>query len=307
MKRLSVSIALLGFIVASSTVVASDALTGVVSSADEGAMEGVLVSAKKTGSTVTITVVSDNQGRYRFPAAKLEPGQYNLRIRAIGYDLDVRTTAEVTAQKTANVDLKLRKTQDLAAQMSNGEWIMSFPGSEEEKGRLLNCISCHTLERIVRSKYDADGFKITIPRMLAYATNSTPMRPQKRIAGGGMGREPNYALLTAPPKPDYLASINLSADTRWDYELKTLPRPKGRSTRVIMTEDDLPRPALQPHDVQIDSDGMVWYSNFSDQFLGRLDPKTARVTEYPVPEVKKVFRPADSICGPTATATCGSA
>jgi len=45
------------------------ALTGQVTSAEEGAMEGVLVSAKKAGSTVTITVVSDAQGNYSFPAA----------------------------------------------------------------------------------------------------------------------------------------------------------------------------------------------------------------------------------------------
>ena len=42
----------------------SIALSGRVSSAEEGPMEGVLVSAKKTGSTITITVVSDEQGRY---------------------------------------------------------------------------------------------------------------------------------------------------------------------------------------------------------------------------------------------------
>ena len=35
-------------------------LNGQIVSAD-GAMEGVLVSAKKTGSTITITVVSDGQ------------------------------------------------------------------------------------------------------------------------------------------------------------------------------------------------------------------------------------------------------
>src|SRR5262245_65090861 len=71
------------------------ALTGLVTSAEEGPMEGVLVSAKKSGSTTTITVVSDQQGRYRFPSAKLEPGQYTIRIRAVGYDLDGRKTAEI--------------------------------------------------------------------------------------------------------------------------------------------------------------------------------------------------------------------
>ena len=53
------------------------ALTGQVTSGEEGPMEGVLVSAKKAGSTVTITVVSDAQGNYSFPAAKLDPG--NIR------------------------------------------------------------------------------------------------------------------------------------------------------------------------------------------------------------------------------------
>jgi ABC-type metal ion transport system substrate-binding protein len=74
------------------------ALTGTTSSAEEGAMEGVLVSAKKTGSTVTITVVTDGKGRYTFPADKLEPGRYAIRIRAVGYDLEGPGAVEVAAQ-----------------------------------------------------------------------------------------------------------------------------------------------------------------------------------------------------------------
>ena len=34
---------------------------------------------------------------------------------------------------------------------------------------------------------------------------------------------------------------------------------------------------------------MAWYSNFGEQNLGRLDPKTGKVTEYPVPEHKPGF------------------
>src|SRR5262245_34996669 len=54
------------------------ALSGLVSSSEEGAMEGVLVSAKKEGATITTTVVSDVQGRYRFPSARIEPGKYTI-------------------------------------------------------------------------------------------------------------------------------------------------------------------------------------------------------------------------------------
>src|SRR5712691_4810053 len=42
------------------------ALTGLVSSAEDGAMEGVLVSASKTGSPVTVTVVTGKHGRFSF-------------------------------------------------------------------------------------------------------------------------------------------------------------------------------------------------------------------------------------------------
>jgi len=54
---------------------AASALGGRVTSQEDGPMEGVLVSAKRTGSTITVTVVTDAQGRYSFPRSRLEPGQ----------------------------------------------------------------------------------------------------------------------------------------------------------------------------------------------------------------------------------------
>src|SRR5882757_9031977 len=67
---------------------AAAVLAGQVSSAEEGNMEGVMVTAKKAGSTIAISVVSDADGKFSFPASKIEAGDYNLRIRAIGYELD---------------------------------------------------------------------------------------------------------------------------------------------------------------------------------------------------------------------------
>src|SRR5215831_11734987 len=62
------------------------ALAGQIRSQEEGLMEGVLVSAKRAGSTITTTVVSDPQGRYSFPRNRLEPGPYSLTVRATGYE-----------------------------------------------------------------------------------------------------------------------------------------------------------------------------------------------------------------------------
>src|SRR5262249_4858030 len=109
------------------------AITGTVSSGDEAVMEGVLVSATQMGSPITITVVSDRAGRYRFPASRLDPGQYTLHIRAAGYELDNIPPIDVPAGKAATVDLKLRKAKDLSVQLTNAEWIASMPGTDAQK------------------------------------------------------------------------------------------------------------------------------------------------------------------------------
>src|SRR5262245_22290030 len=77
------------------------ALAGKVTSQDEGAMEGVLVSAKRAGSTMTVTVVSNAQGQYSFPRDRLEPGKYAVTIRAIGYELSAPAQVDVGARQTA--------------------------------------------------------------------------------------------------------------------------------------------------------------------------------------------------------------
>src|SRR5689334_14536804 len=84
------------------------ALTGQVTSDEEGPMEGVVVSAKLDGSTITVSVYSDKQGHYSFTANRLEPGHYKLKIRAVVSDLEGPGVADLVAQKTTTVDLKLR-------------------------------------------------------------------------------------------------------------------------------------------------------------------------------------------------------
>ena len=112
-----------------------------------------------------------------------------------------------------------------------------MPGTDEQKSFLLNCVGCHTLERVVRSTHDVNEWMQVINRMANYAQVSQPIKPQKRM-------DPEWA-----PKPEtfrktaeFLASINLSEARQWEYPLKTFDRPTGRSTKMLITEYDLPRP-----------------------------------------------------------------
>ncbi len=249
-------------------------------------MEGVVVSAKAAGSTVTVSVVSDDKGHYAFPAARLAPGHYALSIRAIGYQLDGAGAADVAQGKDAAADLKLRKVKEVWRQLSNAEWLVSIPGTDDQKKFLLNCVGCHTLQRIVTSTHDAAEFAQVIDRMTGYYPGSTPIHPQ-RLVGDFRRNIGNGADMSATAK--YLASINLSEGPTWEYPLKTLPRPSGKATKVIVTEYDLPRATMEPHDVIRDADGTVWFSNFGEQDLGKLAPDTGKVTEYPIPMLKDGF------------------
>src|SRR3977135_2773052 len=95
------------------------ALIGTVTSAAEGAMEGVVVSAKK--GIVTVSVVSDAKGAFSFPASKLSAGDYARTIRAAGYVLEGPKSVTITADKAAQIDVKLGKTRNLASQLTNLE------------------------------------------------------------------------------------------------------------------------------------------------------------------------------------------
>jgi virginiamycin B lyase len=256
------------------------ALTGKVASQEEGLMEGVLVSVKRADSTITVTVVSNAEGRYSFPRDRLSPGKYSVAIRAVGYELPSHGTVEVTADHTADFDLNLVKTKNVARQLSNGEWLQSFTGTQQRKEALYRCVSCHTLERIANSSYNATEMAQVVQRMSTWAQGSTPLHPQPQL-----GRSIGAPTAGQASLGQYISTINLSSGER-PYVLKTDPRPKGKATRVIITEYDLPRSNAMPHDAQMDARGMVWYGDFGSQVVGWLDPKTGKTTEYSIPITK---------------------
>ena len=90
-----------------------------------------------------------------------------------------------------------------------------------------------------------------VQRMTLHTNNSSPMHPWFRPMEKPVG-PPTGGQITAGR---FLSSINLSATDTFEYQLKTLPRPKGKATQVIYTVYDLPRPDASPHDEVFDAQG----------------------------------------------------
>ena len=131
--------------------------------------------------------------------------------------------------------------------------------------------------------------------MTHYANNTIQARVQSRAA-----RARSQRRRSAVNSPPILRPSISAARQSWPYELQTLPRPTGRATHVVITEYDLPRQTIAPHDVRTDAEGHVWYSNFVENFLGELDPKTGEHREYPYSGAKPGF--PDRIARPRADA-----
>src|SRR5262245_51269333 len=263
------------------------ALTGTVSSSEEGKMEGVVVSAKRPGSTIMVSVSTNAQGQYSFPQDRLAPGAYDITIRAIGYTLKP-TAATIQSGSSTQLDLTLAKAAPdvLAVQMSNGEFLQSAPGTPRQKFAVLRCLDCHGLQRPFFSKKDASEMAFTVQRMTAHTANASPNFP--------FFLQNASEILSSPPTRGqaelaaYIASINLSSGETWPYNLKTQPRPTGKSNQAIITTYDLPELAA-PHDTLLDKVGNVWFSDFQHHVISKLDPKTGKVTRYPVPVSKPGF------------------
>ena len=121
--------------------------------------------------------------------------------------------------------------------------------------------------------------------MATYSNNSLSRKPQVRAEA----RDINAFVPNAEKVAAYFASINMSEEQR-TWELKTMPRVSGAGTKVIVTEYDLPDQMIQPHDVLVDADGIVWHSDFSGQILGRFDTKTLEHKSYEVPVQRAGWR-----------------
>jgi virginiamycin B lyase len=257
-------------------------LSGTITSAQESMMEGVIVTARLQGSSISHTVVTQKDGSFTFPSKLLVKGTYHLSVRATGYQLESNVQAE-WRDTPLRITIKLSPNPALAAQLTNAEWLASMPGSMNDKKQLYGCTNCHTLQRIVESKYTASEFLDVMGRMAQYSNNSFPLHPQIRVAETNAGVRFGAG---TDKFAEFLASINLSSVETWRYDLKTLPRIKGAGTRVMITEFDLPKETTMAHDVVVHQDGKIYFSDFGANQIGELDPVSGKVLEHPYPVLR---------------------
>jgi len=273
-------------------------LIGRTAAATDGTpLDGVAVSARAAGSTITTTVFSDESGQYLFP--RLPEGRYRVWAQAVGYKT---ATADVAIDgPLRSVDLSLEPLDDVAPQLSGSEWLASLPTATKEQRRMkeifrVNCTKCHSAALTLQSRFDEAGWRAVIDMMLRINRTDAATDVYSTIK------------FHRNELAKYLASVRGPDSPPLHYKLN--PRPRGDAARVVITEYDIPISKEADglawfngsdwsagtavggdrgnpiHDVVVDNDGIAWITahGLASTWgtLVRLDPGTGKVTGYAV-------------------------
>jgi virginiamycin B lyase len=135
-----------------------------------------------------------------------------------------------------------------------GDYVL--PDGSAKKLVQDNCTVCHNLRNIVNSNKSAEDWDNTVNMMMAAGA------PVTREQGEQIK---SYLIASFPEKPR--------------------PKPAAISgpVQVKFREWSLPTPGERPHDPLAMPDGSLWWSGQFANRLGRLDPKTGEMKEYPIP------------------------
>ncbi|HEY3043165.1 MAG TPA: carboxypeptidase regulatory-like domain-containing protein [Vicinamibacterales bacterium] len=270
---------------------------GVVHSPDGMPLEGIGIQLISAKTNIRTTVYSDDSGRYEFPP--LEAGSYTLRVtRPLEFKPYLRDAVTIRSadhlddivltklvQGASTLASYLPPTADIVPQLTGVEWMLNLPGTAQEKHMFtMSCgFGCHSYQQIFRGRYDTASWRLIVERMTR-GGGSPLIRQQENPSTEAVGRSglPYEQIVS-----EWLGRVRGPDAT--DPPIHPLPRPRGAATRVVITEYELPRTLLAPHDVHGDSRGNIWYTPHRAPYLGMLDPRSGTVTEYHVPDVPGVL------------------
>lgn len=252
-------------------------------------LEGIMMQLISPETAIRTTVYTNQEGRYEFPV--LETGTYTLRIaRPLEFKPYVRPSVRIEgATELQDIVLErvsqtefLPPTPEVVAQLTGADWMLNLPGTGQEKRVFsLSCgFGCHSYQQIFRTRHDESGWRQIVRRMTRGAgsplINIREVTPQTRGRSGRPLPEEEEIVVK------WLARVR--GPEAKDPPLHHLPWARGASTQVVVTEYELPRMLLAPHDVHGDSKGNIWYTPHRSPYIGKLDPRTGAVKEYRVPD-----------------------
>jgi streptogramin lyase len=272
-------------------------LSGAITSRSGQKLDGVTVSAKREGSTITTSVYTDTAGNYFFPP--LPEGKYRVWAQALGFEASKEAVELAKAQRRNFTLQEITDPERRFRQLPGEMMVAALPEATPEDARMKkifmnNCTGCHSTSYALQFRFDEAGWSKIIDLMKVVPnTGVYPANPKANAIV-----EYNQKKLAA-----YLARARGPGES--SLKVKARAPVTGEAARAVWTLFDVPMNAdsgigtkyhtndgsdwtrgtpskigLMTHDGGMDFDGNLWFtSNTPNKVVtvGRVDGKTGEV------------------------------
>ena len=287
-----------GLFIGMNAYAADQLLSGAIASKAGQSLEGVTVSAKREGSTITTSVYTDTAGNYYFPA--MAAGKYNVWAQALGFE-SARSSVNLDARRRHNFALQPMNDAEQRFRQLPGEiMVAALPEATADDAHMKkiftnNCTACHTPGYALQFRFDEAGWNKIIDLMKVVPNNGVYPGPTAK---------PNQIMeRTQQQLAAYLAHARGPGES--SMKVASRPRPTGEAARAVWTLYDLPlnpdtgigtkynpndgtdwslgttsKIGQMPHDGGMGLDGTIYFTvNNANRSatIGKVDAKTGEV------------------------------
>ena len=249
------------------------------------------VFARNVEKNVTYMVYTEG-GRYL--VVDLFPGNYEVTVAKNGFASEDVEKVTVTAGGMATADLTLqegayRPPQQKRSAVPKDEPLLAYddlypPGA----GRKIierTCIRCHGPDFLPNHQWDADQWNAAIDLMQSTDLNvNPPGRISPSSVPEGISPAERQTLV------DYLVKNFGPDSTRRGLAVPEVPVDERALGKAEFIEYHVPPLAngqsRRFHDEHLSANGDVWYTDANGLQIGKMDPRTAAWTDYPLPDAK---------------------
>src|SRR5499433_3995232 len=253
-----------GSIIAAMSGADAATISGTVTGPDGQPFRGAFVQARNLKTKITVSVLSDNNGRYR--VENLLVGEYRLQMRAIGF----------TADQNATQDLALQQGMVRWSDISMHQGKKLLPEARGKEELFTHCMACHGFEsRMAAVVRDEDGWRDRVSYMkdaMGYfimrpAFGFNEQKAENVISYINKMFGENSTLPKSPADlPQYQSEVRPISDD---------------GLKIVYVEYDTPGPNRMPWSAHPDRDGTFWVPYYGRaNKIANLNPVTGEMTEY---------------------------
>ena len=316
MRSVSKLVALVSLVVVFSSLAHAATVTGNVKGPDGTPFEGAFVQAINAQTHITVSVLSDKQGRYK--VENLPSGAYQVRVRAVGFTTDPHSAVNLSADQNVSFEFALQKGTVRWSDLNLYQGKKLMPEGKGKETLSANCFICHGFQtRMASVRRDEAGWRDRINYMrqsmafqLSERINDEKANELVSYLNSTFGQDSTvprspadmtgYKDTVRPFSDEAMNIVYVEYDVSGSKGLPWSASPDkdgnfwmpyyGRGNEVARLNPNtgevkhfsLPfDETAGVHSVVRAPDGMVYFTEFALNKLAKLDPSTGKITEFP--------------------------